>query len=152
MSRKYNLTKSDNRGKHLPHLKGKDHPRWVGDDITYSGVHKWIPNNYGKPNFCEVCGSEDAKYYEWANLSGNYKRDREDWLRMCASCHKKFDYKDKIGHAHKIIQQFDIKGNFIKEYLSLTLAAKEIGIAISSLSQHLSGRSKTSGGFVWRFK
>lgn len=92
---KYNLTKDDHRGDRLPHFTGKDSPRWVGDNITYSGVHKWIVREMGKPDFCEGCGIEEKIRYEWANISGKYKRDLADWIRLCAKCHKSFDGMDK---------------------------------------------------------
>ena len=88
---KYNLTKDDHRGDRLPHLKGEYSPRWAGNKITYSGVHKWIASKLGKPNFCEICSSTTAKRYEWANLSGEYKRDLLDWKRVCCKCHKAMD-------------------------------------------------------------
>jgi len=25
----------------------------------------------------------------WHNISGEYKRDVSDWIRLCAKCHKK---------------------------------------------------------------
>jgi hypothetical protein len=31
--------------------------------------------------------------YHWANISGTYERLREDWLRLCVPCHKKYDIK-----------------------------------------------------------
>lgn len=30
--------------------------------------------------------------FEWANKSGDYKRDLSDWLRLCISCHRKYDF------------------------------------------------------------
>lgn len=34
---------------------------------------------------------EQPKRYEWANISGEYKRDRSDWVMLCPSCHRKID-------------------------------------------------------------
>lgn len=31
------------------------------------------------------------RQYHWANISRSYKRDLSDWVRLCASCHKKSD-------------------------------------------------------------
>lgn len=35
--------------------------------------------------------------YEWANISGEYKRERSDWVMLCPSCHRKIDMgKEKL--------------------------------------------------------
>lgn len=65
--------------------------KWKGDDASYYAKHIWVGNNFGRPNFCEHCKSKDEKMYHWANISGEYKRIREDWKRLCVSCHKKYD-------------------------------------------------------------
>ena len=31
------------------------------------------------------------KMYHWANISKSYKRNRNDWLRLCVPCHMKYD-------------------------------------------------------------
>lgn len=61
----------------------------------YGSTHDWIKRYFGKPNFCEHCGSKTAKKFEWANISGEYKRERTDWLRLCTSCHHKYDNSRK---------------------------------------------------------
>ena len=30
---------------------------------------------------------------QWANISGNYIRERGDWLGLCVKCHRKYDNK-----------------------------------------------------------
>lgn len=72
------------------------HPRWKGDDVGYFGVHDWMTKYYGQPIGCEVCNLDDKnRKYNWANLSGDYKRKREDFKRMCVPCHRKYDYAKK---------------------------------------------------------
>lgn len=75
------------KGKNL----GELHPNWRGEEAGYYTKHNWMTRHYGKPNICEHCYSTNSKRYEWANISGNYIRDRSDWLRLCKSCHAKFD-------------------------------------------------------------
>lgn len=70
---------------------GDKSPSWVGDDIQYGGLHDWIRTNYGKPLHCEYCNSKEKRMYHWANISNEYKRDRNDWVRLCVSHHKMFD-------------------------------------------------------------
>lgn len=71
--------------------RGFKNINWKGDEVGYFALHQWITYNYGKPRFCEECKCSNRVMYHWANLSGDYKRDRNDWKRMCVPCHKKFD-------------------------------------------------------------
>ncbi len=79
---------------------------WLGDDAGYSALHAHVNRYLGSPRLCAHCGTTDAMLYDWANVSGQYKRDLSDWIRLCRSCHKKFDngredksfYFDERGH------------------------------------------------------
>lgn len=82
-----------NKGKKSPYMVGDKNPLWKGDDVGYGGLHKWIYRKLGQPNYCAHCQTITAKRYEWANISHEYKRDLSDWIRLCTSCHKKFDNK-----------------------------------------------------------
>ncbi len=80
------------------------HPKWKGDFVGYFGVHDWISKHFGQPTKCEVCGMDDAtRKYHWANLSGKYLRDRNDFKRMCVSCHRKYDNLIKKANHAKVI-------------------------------------------------
>lgn len=57
----------------------------------YMNLHNWVKSKLGKPYNCENCGIKDAKKFEWANKSGDYKKELSDWIRLCTSCHRKFD-------------------------------------------------------------
>lgn len=74
----------------------ENHPRWQGDKVSYRALHKWVQKHLGEPNYCENCKKTNLghRYYHWANISGDYKRDVGDWKRLCAKCHKAFDKKN----------------------------------------------------------
>lgn len=72
-------------------MKESENPNWKGDKAGYGAIHDWLKLYFGKPKFCEHCGTKTAKKYEWANISKKYKRSRQDWLRLCTSCHHKYD-------------------------------------------------------------
>jgi NUMOD3 motif len=81
--------------KHTPEalekMRGERASRWKGDEVGYGGIHIWMRHTFGQPRECDHCGTTEAKRYEWANLSKEYKRDRADWLRLCNQCHQKYD-------------------------------------------------------------
>lgn len=83
------VLKKNNRKKQ----KGKN-PRWKGNEVSYKGLHKWIRDNKGRPKICEHCGSKHQ--LNWANKSGKYLRDLNDWISLCILCHRKYD--KKRGH------------------------------------------------------
>jgi hypothetical protein len=52
----------------------------------------------------------------------------------------------------KPIVQYDLEGNFIKEWQSATIAAKEIGLHPTSIRHCVQGKTNTSGGYIWKDK
>ena len=63
-------------------------------EAGYRAVHLWVQKWKGIPKKCESCGTEKAKKYEWANIDHKYCRVLEDYIRMCTSCHRKYDYNN----------------------------------------------------------
>jgi hypothetical protein len=75
---------------------GEKAAHWKGDKVGYLGLHQWINKIMGKPKQCEKCGrivENQPKAIHWANKSHQYKRDKNDWMRLCCSCHKKYDLR-----------------------------------------------------------
>lgn len=79
------------KGKPRPYQAGDKHGEWKGDDVSYSGIHKWVAQYKGSPKHCEMCHRTDKTYYHWANIDHNYYRKLEDYIRLCPKCHKKYD-------------------------------------------------------------
>lgn len=72
------------------HRSNEKHHAWKGDKASYSAVHKWMTNNFGRPYKCFSCDGTTPRV-EWANISGEYKREMSDWIGLCSSCHRYFD-------------------------------------------------------------
>lgn len=70
---------------------------WKGENVGYSGLHIWVKRYKGTPDTCEHCGKsglfnkKNQTQIHWANKSHKYKRDLEDWIRLCVICHSKYD-------------------------------------------------------------
>lgn len=71
-----------------------DNPAWMGDRAGYYAIHKWIESRFGKPRKCEICKSTKKRKYEWASIDHRYKRDRLNFMRLCTSCHRKWDIEN----------------------------------------------------------
>lgn len=87
-------------------VKKENHFNWKGEDAKYISKHTWIHNNYGKASKCEVCNM-GGKNYEWANISGEYKRDISDYKQMCRSCHRLMDFSrtGMCRNGHKFTKE-----------------------------------------------
>lgn len=59
----------------------------------------------------------------------------------------------RSGYKHcKVILQFDLKGNLIKEWPSIKVTSNELGINYSNIRSVVQGKQKTAGGFIWKYK
>ena len=70
---------------------GEKNPSWRGDDVGYVGLHLWIRKYKQKTGRCSRCRREG--YTEWANVSGEYKRDLDDFIELCKPCHEDYDHR-----------------------------------------------------------
>lgn len=65
----------------------------------------------------------------------------EDWYHKVRENNKK---------NNKPVEQYDLSGNLIKTYDSISDARNETGI--NSISNNLTGNTKTAGGYIWKYK
>lgn|SRR3990167_9737156 len=81
------------KDKKFPEKSGKNHFAWKGQKASYNAIHHWIQRQLGTPKQCEKCGKNNlsGKFINWANKSGKYIRNINDWIRLCRKCHHKFD-------------------------------------------------------------
>lgn len=75
---------------------GPKHHAWKGENASYYAIHIWITSQRGRPSVCEHCGILTAKKYEWANIDHRYERKLDQYIRLCTSCHRKYDYANGL--------------------------------------------------------
>lgn len=79
------------------HRKGKvvenEHYEWKGDAVGYRTLHKWVVKHLGQPETCTHCKKSGLKGRKigWANISHEYYRRLDDWMRLCTRCHRAYD-------------------------------------------------------------
>lgn len=84
-----------NRGKNRPDMLGENHWLWKGDKVRYGGLHDWVRRRLGKPIICNFEDITCKGVMDWTNISGEYKRDVNDFISLCRSHHRRFDYGRK---------------------------------------------------------
>lgn len=82
------------------------------------------------------CCLRKPKYNSYKGYIWRYKGDEND-----------LEYKNG-----KTIIMLSKDNEFIKEFFNIKTAVQETGVSATSISNVLSGRSKTAGGFKWELK
>jgi len=83
--------------------KGENSWAWKGNKAGKEALHNWVQKHLGKPKKCEHCGTTKAIFFDWANKSGEYKRDLSDWIRLCRYCHSQFDKVERVKKWKKTV-------------------------------------------------
>lgn len=89
----------ETRAKMAEAHRGPRNHNWKGDSIGYSALHEWLARNFAKTGTCEECRFSDVSRTEWANISGEYRRDRADFRELCPRCHKLADIAAYAAYA-----------------------------------------------------
>jgi len=79
-------------------ILGSNNSQWKGDKVSYVNLHTWVKRHKPKPELCE--NYKKTQPYDLANISGDYKRDIDDFKWICRYCHMKEDGRlEKINKA-----------------------------------------------------
>ena len=119
-----------------------------GNKCTSFDVHRLVATAFlyaENPNAVQVNHKDENKH-----------NNRIDNLEWCSRSYNN-TYGTKVARQkvqiEKAVLQYDVGGNFVKEFPSATAAEKEIsGKFTGAISHCLSGKTKTAYGFMWRFK
>jgi group I intron endonuclease len=90
-----------------------------------------------------------------AHLKGHY-HDAFGYY-WCKKSDYKPDWKPTVGQSRKKVLQYDLKGNFIREWDSISDAARALNpdipsvSAVSAISAVCKGKVKTAAGFIWKY-
>lgn len=65
---------------------------------------------------------------------------------------KKIAKKNTNGKMSKPVLQYDLQGNFIKEWPSIMEIERQLGFDQGYISNCCNGKYKTAYGYIWKFK
>lgn len=93
----------------------KLNPAWKGRMASYFAKHIWLNSHFGKATRCENYKCKyprktadrrtlvSPKRFEWALRKGKtYQHKRENFVQLCASCHRFYDNRTKRSIGVKI--------------------------------------------------
>lgn len=75
----------------------------ITNSTAYNTIHVQRIRHTKKTGVCQNC--KQQRYTEWANVTGTYQADDEDWIEYCKPCHMKYDAEVlgvKFGRPKKI--------------------------------------------------
>lgn len=130
---------------------GMNKPNFRG---TYR-VHRllaqiFIPNTENKPQVNHKDGNRlnnSLSNLEWATSSENVTHG----FRCLGRIHPLLGKTGSLCHLSKKVNQYDLDGNFIKQWDSATDAANFYGACKSGISSCCNAVNETSIGFVWKY-
>lgn len=118
-------------------------------------VHEIIADNLTKDEACNL----EIKLIEELDTCNPNRGYNSDLGGTCEKHSQKVKQKMSENHADfngvkhpraTPVNQYDLQGNFIKTWDYVRQAAKELGLAESSIYDCCSGKKKRVGNFMWR--
>lgn len=119
-------------------------------DLHFNHTHKkymvhrlvalqYVPNPENKPQVNHINGNKKdnrACNLEWVTGSENAKHAVNKNL-----------YNNRV----KKVNQYDLDGNFMKQWNSIREAKTKLDLKNAHISQVCQGQRKTAGGFIWKY-
>ena len=140
-------------------------------------TNKLFPERKILHNLKNRCNNENVKEYKWYGKKGVKSLITEDEIRQLMIRDGYWDMKrpsidridndgdytyencqfiemdiNRIKNRGKPILQFDLEGNFIREWESIIEAERELNYSHQFLGKCCKGINKTAYGFMWRYK
>ena len=85
------------------------------------------------------------------NVRSNNNAENLEWCTRSYNIQYMRDYFPRIDTQKRAVIQMDLDGNEIAKYEKMNDAAKATGINVGNIGNVCQGRSKTAGGYLWRY-
>ena len=121
--------------------RNENNGMWKGNQVGCSGLHRWVKRHKPKPAVCEICKTK--KPFDLANISGEYKRDVNDFQWLCRSCHMKSDGRLNNLYHTKLTETevLTVLGLSKTSYLTIGAIMKMFNVSRKTIYNILHGKT-----------
>lgn len=116
--------------------KSSDKKHIIDKDELYQ---RYITENLSIPKLSKLFGCSEKTIF--TNLhENNIIKDKEVWIKQMST------------NPKKPVVQYDLDGNFVREWDSPTTIAEELGYNKGNIASCCRGVAVTANGYIWRYK
>jgi hypothetical protein len=102
-----------------------------------------------------VCPHTAAYYDACIRRRGFQEETKQKKSQSAKGRTKTAEWRQNISDSHptkKPVEQYDLGGAKINEYISINEAARQTGIRVGDISACCNGKQKTAFGYTFKFK
>lgn len=140
------IVNSKTRGHEPPSYSKQEFYDWCINSVKFLKLFKrWESSNYKKELSPSIDRKNDYLPYSFKNIhvctwKENFDKGHSD---------RKVGINNK---QNKAVLQFDLDGNFIKEFHSLSEASRKLNISAGDICRCCNLKRKTAGSYKWKYK
>lgn len=159
LGRVRSLNKCVKHSNHYMNLKGQILKLQIDCQTSYKKIRLCKDGKYKQYSIhrlvAEAFIPNPNNYPVVNHINENRIDNRVENLEWCTVSYNN-TYGDRIkrvvSKTSKPILQYDLKGNFIKEFPSLSEAARTLKMSASNIVSCCTGKYKQAKGYIWKYK
>lgn len=140
------IRSSEMRNHPLPSYTKKELEKWIFSQPNFEKLYNdWVKSDYDRWLKPSIDRLDDYKPYSLDNIQ------LMTWKENLIKSHQ--DRKNGINNKqNKIVYQYNLKGELVKEYYSINQASREVSnTKPTDIINSCNGKRISCGGFIWSF-
>ena len=121
-------------------------------DIFIKLFKNWKDNNFITDLVPSIDRIDCMKPYSFDNMQLlTWKQNTEKYNNVERNKYKLNDCEHMVCKTQKKVKQLDMNGNFIREFVSISEAARQTNLTASCICECCQGKRKSTKGYRWKY-